>query len=162
MAKPKKESYYASIKRRDPAARCNFIIFWTYPSVIVMRYFRVAHFFYKIHFRFTAALIMKIARRRTGIEIHPAATIGKHLFIDHGMGVVIGETAIIGDNVTMYHGVTLGAVSMKQGPRHPIVGNDVIIGAGAKIIGRVKIGDGAKIGANIVVREDVAPNAVIK
>ncbi len=105
---------------------------------------------------------MKIARIRTGIEIHPGATIGKHLFIDHGMGVVIGETAIIGDNVTMYHGVTLGGVSLKNEPRHPIVGNDVVIGAGAKVLGRVKIGDGAKIGANVVVREDVPAGAIIK
>ena len=162
MAKDKGESYYASIKRRDPAAKSNLVIFFTYPSVIVMRYFRVAHFFYKIHFRLTAALIMKIARRRTGIEIHPAATIGKHLFIDHGMGVVIGETAIIGDNVTLYHGVTLGGVSLKQEPRHPIIEDNVIIGAGAKILGRVKIGRNSKIGANVVIREDVAPNSIIK
>ena len=105
---------------------------------------------------------MHIARRQTGIEIHPAATIGKNLFIDHGMGVVIGETAIVGDNVTLYHGVTLGSVSTKKEPRHPIIGNNVIIGAGAKILGRVKVGDNAKIGANVVIREDVPEDSVIK
>ncbi len=105
---------------------------------------------------------MYIARRQTGIEIHPAAKIGKNLFIDHGMGVVIGETAIIGDNVTMYHGVTLGGVSLKKEPRHPIIGNNVVIGSGAKILGRVTIGDNAKIGANQVIREDVPANSIIK
>ena len=161
MAK-KGETYYASIKRRDPAARSNWQIFWTYPSVICLRKYRVAHFLYRLHLKFTASVIMYIARRQTGIEIHPAATIGKNLFIDHGMGVVIGETAIVGDNVTLYHGVTLGSVSMKKGPRHPIIGNNVVIGAGAKILGRVKVGDNAKIGANVVIREDVPENSVIK
>ena len=161
MAK-KGEGYYASIKRRDPAARSNWLIFWTYPSVICLRKYRVAHFFYRIHFKFLASVIMGIARWQTGIEIHPAAKIGRNLFIDHGMGVVIGETAVIGDNVTMYHGVTLGGLSLNKEPRHPIVGNNVVIGAGAKLLGRITIGDNAKIGSNVVVREDVPANAVIK
>ena len=162
MAKVKGESYYASIKRRDPAARSSWQIFWTYPSAVCLRWHRVAHFFYKIHLKFLADIIMQITRWRTGIEIHPAAKIGKNLFIDHGMGVVIGETAVVGDNVTMYHGVTLGGLSLKKEPRHPIVGNNVVIGAGAKILGRVSIGDNARIGANCVVREDVPANAIIK
>ena len=161
MAKTKGEGYYASIKRRDPAARNSWQIFWTYPSVICLRYYKVARFFYKIHLKFIGDKISMMGRRITGIEIHPNAKIGKNLFIDHGMGVVIGETAIIGDNVTLYHGVTLGGVSLKKEDRHPIIGNNVIIGAGAKILGRIRIGDNAKIGANVVVREDVKEGAII-
>lgn len=158
----KREKYYQSIKRRDPAARNSWQIFWLYPSVICLRWYRVAKFFYKIHWKFLAETIMHIARKKTGIEIHPAAKIGRNLFIDHGMGVVIGETAIVGDNVTLYQGVTLGGTSFKKAPRHPIVGDNVIIGAGTKVIGRVTIGSNAKIGPNKVIREDVPEGAVIK
>ncbi len=158
----KKEKYYQSIKRRDPACRNNFQIFFLYPSVICLRHYKVARFFYKIHFKFLAELIMHFARIRTGIEIHPACQIGKNLFIDHGMGVVIGETTIIGDNVTLYQGVTLGGYSSKKEPRHPIIGDNVVIGAGTKIIGRVTIGKNAKIGPNKVIREDIDEGVVIK
>ncbi|MFA5283242.1 MAG: serine O-acetyltransferase [Bacilli bacterium] len=157
------EKYYRSIKRRDPAARNNLQIFFLYPSVIALRWFRFAHFLWKkMHLKFLSELIMHSIRARTGIEIHPGAEIGKNLFIDHGMGVVIGETSIIGDNVTMYHGVTLGGISMKKGKRHPTVGDDVLIGAGAKILGNITIGNGAKIGTNIVIRENVPANTIVK
>ncbi|MFA5481398.1 MAG: serine O-acetyltransferase EpsC [Bacilli bacterium] len=160
--KLKKEGYYASIKRRDPAARNNAQIFFLYPSVIAIRYYRIAHWFWtKLHFKFLGEWIMCMVKCRTGIEIHPGATIGRNLFIDHGSGVVIGETSIIGDNVTLYHQVTLGGVSLKKVKRHPTLGNDVVIGAGAKILGNITIGDGAKIGVNAVVREDVPPGAKI-
>lgn len=164
MKKEKQERYYASIKRRDPAARSNFQIFFLYPSVKVMRYYRVAHFFYtKLNLKIFAEWLMCLAKRRTCIEIHPAATIGRNLFIDHGAGVVIGETSVIGDNVTIYHQVTLGGVSIKKGKRHPTIGNNVLIGAGAKILGNITVGDNAKIGVNAVVRADVpAGGRVIK
>ena len=158
----KKERYYESIKRRDPAARNNWQIFWLYPSVICLRWYKVARFFYKLKLKFIAEMLMHIARKKTGIEIHPAAKIGRNLFIDHGMGVVIGETTIIGDNVTLYQGVTLGGYSTKKVDRHPVVGNNVIIGAGTKVIGRVHIGDNAKIGPNKVIREDISEGSVIK
>lgn len=158
----KKERYYQSIKRRDPAARNNWQIFWLYPSVIALRYYKVARFFWKIKLRFTAELITTIARRRTGIEIHPCATIGRNLFIDHGHGVVIGETSIIKDNVTLYHGVTLGAISRKNVARHPILEDDVVVGAGTMIMGRVVIGKNSRIGPNIVVRCDLPENSLIK
>lgn len=160
--KTKQEGYYASIKRRDPAARNAWQIFWLYPSVIALRWYRVAHFFWGIHLKFIAEMMMSYARWRTGIEIHPAATIGRNLFIDHGMGTVIGETAIIGDNVTMFHGVTLGGVSMKKGKRHPTIGNNVLLGTGAKVLGNISVGDNARIGANVTVREDVAANTVVR
>lgn len=154
--KEKNESYYASIKRRDPAARHNAQIFFLYPSVIAVRYYRIAHWFWtKLHFKFLAEWIMCMVKCRTGIEIHPAATIGRNLFIDHGSGVVIGETTVIGDNVTLYHQVTLGGVSLKKGKRHPTIGNNVVIGAGAKVLGNITVGDNAKIGVNAVVRADV-------
>ncbi len=160
--KEKPEGYYASIKRRDPAARNNFQIFFLYPSVIALRYYRIAHWFWtKLHFKFLGEWIMCLVKCRTGIEIHPAATIGRNLFIDHGSGVVIGETTIIGDNVTLYHQVTLGGVSSKKVKRHPTIGNNVVIGAGAKVLGNITIGDNAKIGVNAVVRADVPPGVKI-
>jgi len=161
MSKVKKEGYFASIKRRDPAARNAFQIFMFYPGIHAMFCYRIAHFFWKIHFRLIAECISYWARHHTGIEIHPAATIGKRLFIDHGMATVIGETAIIGDNVTIYHDVTLGGRGFAHGKRHPTVGNNVIIGTGAKILGNITIGNDAKIGANAMVLHDVEANAVI-
>jgi serine O-acetyltransferase len=158
----KQEGYYASIKRRDPAARTNFQIFFLYPSVIAMRNFRIAHWFWaKLKWKFMAEWIMACVKRRTGIEIHPAAQIGRNFFIDHGAGVVIGETTIIGDNVTLYHQVTLGGVSSKKIKRHPTIGNNVVIGAGAKVLGNITVGDNAKIGVNAVVRADVPPGVKI-
>jgi serine O-acetyltransferase len=150
-----KEKYYDSIRRRDPAARNNWAIFWLYPSVIAMRFYKVSHFFWGLHFYFLAEMLMHIAARKTGIEIHPAAKIGKNFFCDHGGAVVIGETTEIGDGVTLYQGVTLGGVSEAHVKRHPTLGNDVMVGAGAKLLGPIVIGDGAKIGANEVVRVSV-------
>lgn len=160
-SKEKSEGYFDSIMRRDPAARSKWSVFWLYPSVIAIRWYHLSHFFWRIHFRFLAEMIMHHARRTTGIEIHPAAKIGRNLFVDHGSGVVIGETAEIGDNVTMYHGVTLGGVSMDKIKRHPTIGNNVLIGAGAKLLGPIKVGDNAKIAANAVVRKDVPENAIV-
>lgn len=161
MAKDKKESFIASIKRRDPAARNALQIFLFYPGFKAVIWYRVAHFFWKRHIRFIADWISYRTRRRTGIEIHPGATIGRHLFIDHGMGTVIGETAIIGDNCLMYHGVTLGGRGFEHGKRHPTVGNNVMIGTGAKILGNITIGDNSQIGANAMVLHDVEPNSVV-
>ena len=157
----KQEGYLASIQRRDPAARTKASIFFLYPSVICLRWYRLSHFFWKIHFKFLAEWIMHHARKTTGIEIHPAAKIGKRLFIDHGSGVVIGETAVIGDDVTMYHGVTLGGVTLDKGKRHPTIGNNVIIGAGARLLGNITIGDNARIATGCLVRRDVASGEVI-
>lgn len=144
-----------NIMDKDPAARSKVEVFLLYPSIHALISYRIAHFFYKNKFFFLARLISQLSRFFTGIEIHPGAIIGKGLFIDHGMGVVIGETAEIGNNVTIYHGVTLGGTGKDKGKRHPTVGNDVIIGCGAKVLGPITIGDGAKIGANAVVLKDV-------
>jgi serine O-acetyltransferase len=157
----KQEGYFESIMRRDPAARSKWSVFWLYPSVIAVRWYHLSHFLWRIRFKFLAEMIMHHARKTTGIEIHPAAKIGRNLFIDHGSGVVIGETSQIGDNVTMYHGVTLGGVSMEKIKRHPTIGNNVLIGAGAKLLGPITIGDNAKIAANAVVRKDVPENAIV-
>lgn len=148
------------IKSKDPAIKSNLEVF-LYPSFKVMIYYRIAHYLYlKKHF-FLARFLSERAKRKTGIEIHPGATIGKNLFIDHGCGVVIGETAIIGDNVLIYHGVTLGGISNEHIKRHPTIGNNVIIGCGAKILGNVKIGNNVKIGANAIVLKDVIDNKTI-
>ncbi|WP_026883887.1 serine O-acetyltransferase EpsC [Clostridium akagii] len=144
------------IIENDPAARNRFEVFLLYPSVHAILWHRMAHPFYKAKMFFMARLISQVGRFFTGIEIHPGATIGNGLFIDHGMGVVIGETAEVGNNVTIYHGVTLGGRGKEKGKkRHPTVGNNVLIGSGAKILGPVKIGDNAKVGANAVVLSDV-------
>ena len=149
--KEKKEKFFKSIKRRDPAARYALQILLTYPGVKAIIWYRVAHFFFsKLHLKLIGEMIAFITRKRTGIEIHPGCKIGRNLFIDHGMGVVIGETATIGDNCTMYHGVTLGAIANKEvdGRRHPTIGSNVMLGAKATILGPVTIGDNAKIGAS--------------
>lgn len=142
----------------DPAARNSFEVLILYPFIHAVINHRIAHFFYKKKMFFTARLISQLGRFFTGIEIHPGAKIGKGLFIDHGMGVVIGETAEIGDNVTLYHGVTLGGTGKDTGKRHPTIGNNVIIGCGAKVLGPINVGDNAKIGGNAVVVKDVPPN----
>lgn len=139
----------------DPAARNRLEVFLLYPCVHAMLCHRVAHKFYKWKLYFIARLTSQIGRFFTGIEIHPGAKIGRGLFIDHGMGVVIGETAEVGDNVTIYHGVTLGGTGKHKGKRHPTVGNNVMIGSGAKILGPIKIGDNAKVGANAVLLKDL-------
>ena len=139
----------------DPAARNKLEVLILYPSVHALISHRIAHWFYKHKMFFIARLTSQLSRHFTGIEIHPGAKIGKGLFIDHGMGVVIGETAEIGDNVTIYHGVTLGGTGKEKGKRHPTVGNNVLIGCGAKVLGNIKIGDNSNIGANSVVNKDV-------
>ena len=155
------EGYLDSILRRDPAARSKWAVFWLYPSVICMRRYRIAHFLYtKWKWKFLAEAIMMKARRKTGIEIHPAAKIGRNFFIDHGMGVVIGETTVIGDNVTLYHGVTLGGVSLEKMKRHPNIEDDVVIGAGATILGPITIGKGAKVAPNATIRSDVPADCI--
>ncbi|HHX79615.1 MAG TPA: serine O-acetyltransferase [Acholeplasmataceae bacterium] len=148
-------AYLRSIKARDPAARNYFQIILFYPGVKAIFFYRIAHFLYKIKLKLIAEGIMYFVRMLYGIEIHPAAKIGKRLFIDHGMGVVIGETAIIGDDCLMYHGSTLGGTGKEHCKRHPTLGNNVLIGAGAKVLGNIIIGDNVKIGANAVVTQDV-------
>ena len=159
--KKKKVGLIRSIKQRDPAAGSCIEIFLLYPGVYALFWYRIARFFYKIRFRFTAKLICYTTRFFTGIEIHPGAKIGKNLFIDHGHGVVIGETAIIGDNCTIYQGATLGGTGKEHNKRHPTLGNNVIIGAGAKVLGNITLGDNVKVGANSVVLRDVPANCTV-
>jgi len=144
-----------SILKRDPAAKSLLEVILLYPGYHAVLYHRVASFFYTIHLFFIARLISQINRFFTGVEIHPGAQIGKRLFIDHGMGIVIGETSIIGDDCLIYHGVTLGGMSAKHEKRHPTLGNHVMVGTGAKILGNIHIGDNAKIGANCIVIHNV-------
>lgn len=144
---------------RDPAARSYLEIITTYPGVHAILFHRLAHLFWQIKLYWVARVTSYLSRIITGIEIHPGAIIGRRFFIDHGMGVVIGETAIIGDDCTIYHGVTLGGTSWKQGKRHPTLEDKVVIGAGAKILGPITIGSGAKIGSNAVVVKDIPKNA---
>ena len=157
-----------SIKSRDPAAKSLISIVLTYPGVKAVFFHNISHFFYKAGFDLVARIISQSIRFFTGIEIHPGAKIGKNLFIDHGMGVVIGETAEIGNNVTIYHAVTLGGSSpsidsekQRYEKRHPSIGNDVVIGSGAQIIGPVKVGNGARIASNAVVVKDVDENTTM-
>ncbi len=149
-----------NIKESDPAATNAVSIILLYPSIHAIFFYRIAHFLYNLRLLFLARLLSQLTRLFTGIEIHPGATIGKGLFIDHGMGVVIGETTIIGDDVKMFHGVTLGGTGKDKGKRHPTIGNNVEIGAGAKVLGDIKIGDNVKIGANAVVLKDVPKNHI--
>lgn len=148
------------IKERDPAIHSPMEVF-LYPSFKVMIHYRIAHKLYLNKHYFWARWISQRAVRKTGIEIHPGAQIGKGLFIDHGNGVIIGETTIVGDNVTLYQGVTLGGTGKEQGKRHPTIGNNVMISAGAKVLGSFKIGDNSKIGAGSVVLEEVPPNSTV-
>ena len=143
------------VMENDPAAKNRLEVFLLYPCVHAVLYYRVSHFFYTKKIFFIARLISQLARFFTGIEIHPGAKIGKGLFIDHGMGVVIGETAEVGDNVVLFHGVTLGGTGKDTGKRHPTIGNNVFIGSGAKVLGPIIIGDYCKIGANAVVLKDI-------
>ena len=144
---------------RDPAAKGPFEVLLLYPGVKAVFYHRRAHWCYEHNLMFLARMISQISRHRTGIEIHPGAKIGKGLFIDHGSGVVIGETAEIGDNCTLYQGVTLGGTGKDVGKRHPTLGNNVMIGAGAKVLGPFRIGDNSKIAANAVVLSEVPPDS---
>src|SRR3989338_5372093 len=149
----------ASVFDRDPAARSTWEVVTCYPGFHALRIHRIANWLWHMNLRWLGRLVSHIGRFLTGIEIHPGATIGRRFFIDHGMGVVIGETAEIGDDVTLYHGVTLGGTSWRHGKRHPTLGNGVVVGAGAKILGPITIGDGAKIGSNAVVVKDVPAGA---
>ncbi len=148
----------AAVRERDPAAKSNLEVALLYSGVHAVFAYRIAHKLYKKKKYFQARAISQFARHMTGIEIHPAAKIGKGLVIDHGMGVVIGETAEIGDNCTLYQGVTLGGTGKDVGKRHPTLGNNVMVGAGAKILGPFKIGDNTKIAANAVVLEEIPEN----
>lgn len=150
----------AIIRERDPAIHSSMEVF-LYPSFKVMLHYRVAHRLYETGHYFWARWVSQRGVRKTGIEIHPGARIGKGLFIDHGNGVIIGETAIIGDNVTLYQGVTLGGTGKEHGKRHPTVGNNVMISAGAKVLGSFTIGDNSKIGAGSVVLSEVPPNSTV-
>ena len=144
---------------RDPAARSAWEVITCYPGFHALLFHRLSHLFWVWGLKWLARFTSHIGRWLTGIEIHPAAMIGRRFFIDHGMGVVIGETAQIGDDCTLYHGVTLGGTSWNKGKRHPTLGNGVVVGAGAKILGPVTIGNGAKVGSNAVVVKDVPPGA---
>ncbi len=146
---------------RDPAARNAFEVATTYPGVHAVLFHRLSHRLWNAGLLWLARLLSTIARWLTGIEIHPGARIGRRFFIDHGMGVVIGETAVIGDDCTLYHGVTLGGTSWQKGKRHPTLGNDVVVGAGAKVLGPIEIGDGARIGSNAVVVKPVPPGTTV-
>ncbi|MGL5647511.1 MAG: serine O-acetyltransferase EpsC [Clostridium sp.] len=147
------------ILKEDPAARSKLEVFILYPSIHVTILHRLSNKLYKKNKFFLARIISQMGRFLTGIEIHPGATIGKGLFIDHGMGVVIGETAEVGENVTIYHGVTLGGTGKDTGKRHPTIGDNVIIGSGSKVLGPINIGDNVKIGANSVVLKDIEANS---
>ena len=160
--------YIESIKKRDPAAKSKISILLTYPGVKALFFHRIANFFSKAKFDLIARLISQLSRFFTGIEIHPKAEIGKNFFIDHGMGVVIGETSEIGDNVTIYHATTLGGISpsiksneQRDVKRHPTLKNNVVVGSGAQVLGPIVVGENAKIGANAVVTKDVPANAVM-
>jgi serine O-acetyltransferase len=141
--------------QRDPAARNYFEILTTYPGVHALILHRLAHFLWSIKLKLIARIFSHLARILTGIEIHPGAQIGRRFFIDHGMGVVIGETAIIGDDCTLYHGVTLGGTTWKKGKRHPTLKDNVVIGAGAKVLGPITLGNNSKVGSNAVVVTDI-------
>jgi serine O-acetyltransferase len=149
------------IFERDPAARNVFEVLTTYPGVHAVLFHRLTHRLWRARWKWLARVISSISRWITGIEIHPGALIGQRFFIDHGMGVVIGETAEIGDDCTLYHGVTLGGTSWQKGKRHPTLGNDVVVGAGAKVLGPITVGNGARIGSNAVVLKDVPPSATV-
>jgi len=151
----------ASVFDRDPAARTTWEVLTCYPGLHALYIHKLGHWFWGCGLRWLGRATSHFGRMLTGIEIHPGATIGRRVFIDHGMGVVIGETAEVGDDVTMYHGVTLGGTSWNKGKRHPTLGNGVVIGAGAKILGPIMVGEGAKIGSNAVVVKDVPANATV-
>ncbi|MBR2966832.1 MAG: serine O-acetyltransferase [Clostridia bacterium] len=157
----KKVGFFQSIKQRDPSARNFLEILLLYPGVHALVWYRVAHFFFNIKLKFVARLLSNLARFFTGVEIHPGAKIGKNLFIDHGMGVVIGETAVIGNNCTIYQNATLGGTGKQHNKRHPTLGNNVVVGAGAKVLGNITIGNNVKIGANAIVLKDVPSDCTV-
>ena len=146
---------------RDPAARNAFEVLTTYPGLHALLFHRLAHSLWKLGLRWLARMISALSRWLTGIEIHPGATIGRRFFIDHGMGVVIGETAEIGDDCTLYHGVTLGGTSWEKGKRHPTLGKNVVVGAGAKVLGPITLADGVRVGSNAVVVKNVEAGGTV-
>ncbi len=150
-----------NILKKDPACRSIFEAILLYPGFIVLVFYRIANFLYRHKLYFLARLISQIGRFFTGIEIHPGAKIGKRLFIDHGMGIVIGETSTIGNDCTIYHDVTLGGTGKDRFKRHPDIGNNVMIGAGSKVLGPIKIGNNAKVGANSTILKDVPDNVTV-
>lgn len=150
---------FSLIRQKDPAIKSNIELFFNYPGLVAIIHYRIAHRLYKRNFRILARIIMGFTQFVTNIDIHPACSIGRRIFIDHGIGVVIGETAILENDITIYQGVTLGGVSLNQGKRHPSILSGVTIGAGAKILGNITIGENSKIGANSVVIKDVPPNS---
>jgi serine O-acetyltransferase len=150
-----------AVFQRDPAARSRLEVALCYPGIHALGFHRLAHALWRRDWKLGARFVSQLARLLTGIEIHPGATIGRRFFIDHGMGVVIGETAEIGDDVTLYQSVTLGGVSLDPGKRHPTLGNGVVVGAGAAILGPFKVGDGARIGSNAVVVKEVPPGVTM-
>ncbi|MDK9726057.1 MAG: serine O-acetyltransferase [Sterolibacteriaceae bacterium MAG5] len=149
----------ACVFERDPAARSHWEVLTCYPGLHALIMHRLAHWLWLQRLRWLARLTSHLTRMLTGIEIHPGATIGRRVFIDHGMGVVIGETAVIGEDCTLYHGVTLGGTSWNKGKRHPTLAPGVVVGAGAKVLGPITVGEGAKVGSNAVVVRDVPPRA---
>ena len=150
-----------NIQRKDPAARSVLEVILLYPGFHILVYHRIAHWLYEHGHFFLARWVSQHGRHKTGIEIHPGARIGRCLFIDHGMGIVIGETAEIGDDCTIYHGVTLGGTGHDTGKRHPTIGNNVLISTGAKVLGPFKVGDNSRIGANAVVLQEVPPDSTV-
>jgi serine O-acetyltransferase len=165
---PRRPGFLASIRKdldsvleRDPAARSRLEIFLVYSGLHAIWAHRITHWLWMHRLKFLARWLSQAARDLTGVEIHPGAVIGPGFFIDHGMGVVIGETSEIGSDVTLYHGVTLGGTSLEKGKRHPTIGDRVVIGAGAKVLGAITIGDDSRIGANAVVVKSVPPNSVV-
>jgi len=151
----------ASVLDRDPAARSRLEVVLTYPGLHAVWCYRITHWIWGHNFRFLARFVSEFCRFITGIEIHPGAEVGRRLFIDHGMGVVFGETSVIGDDVTIYQGVTLGGTGKQKGKRHPTVGNNVSIGSGAKLLGNITVGDNCRVGAGSVVLRDVPDNSTI-
>jgi len=149
------------VYQKDPAIKSKFELFFNYPGVWAIFWYRIANKLYRNNFKTLARILMGFSQILTNIDIHPGATIGRRVFIDHGIGVVIGETAIIGDDVTIYQGVTLGGVSLNKGKRHPTIEDNVVIGGGAKVLGDITIGKGSKIGANSVVVKDAPPHSTI-
>ena len=145
----------------DPAARNRLEVALAYPGLHAIWGYRISHFFWTHSLKLVGRILSNLVRSTTGIEIHPAAKIGRRFFIDHGMGVVIGATTIIGDDVMLYHDVTLGARGFKRGKRHPTIGNDVVIGAGARVLGNITVGDGSRISANVVVKTSLPPKTYI-
>lgn len=158
---PSMRADLAAVLDRDPAARSGLEVVLCYPGLHALWAHRITHWFWNHHWRLLARWLSQVARLATGIEIHPAAQIGSRLFIDHGMGVVIGETAIVGDDVTLFQGVTLGGTGKEKGKRHPTIGNGVVIGAGAKVLGNIRIGDNCRVGAGSVILRDVAHDSTV-